>query len=133
MAPALSVLRPAGSSPQGSQTVTVTAYFAEKLKTKPVVLVPAGYTFSGDPSKLLGEQAEKKMLDVFEKCGRDLPGIEILCFHSIRVMGSTPTILREVDTWAFVTYQGNKFIFAHEVKCNVIIKKSGQTKKRAVA
>ena len=125
MPPTLSVLRPPGSSPQAAQTITVTAYFTEKLKTKPVVLVPAGYTFSGDPGKLLGEQAEKKMLDLFEKCGRDIPGIEILCFHSIRVMGSTPTIIREVDTWAFVTYQGNKFIFANEVKCNAIINRSG--------
>ena len=133
MAPALSVLRPAGSSPQGSQTVTVTAYFAEKLKTRPVVLVPASYTFSGDPNKLLGEQAEMQMLDMFEKCGQDIPGIEILCFHSIRVMGSTPIIIREIDAWAFVTYIGNKFIFANEVKCNSIIKKSVQTKKKAVA
>ena len=133
MAPTLSVMRPPGSSLQAAQTITITAYFAEKLKTKPVVLVPAGYTFSGDPIKFLGEQAEKNMLDLFEKCGRDIPGIEILCFHSIRVMGSTPTNIREVDTWAFVTYQGKKFIFAHEVKCNIIIKKSGQTKKRAVA
>ena len=47
--------------------------FTEKLKTSNVVLAPPTFELSGDPNKVLGEEAEKKVIDSMKKCGRNIP------------------------------------------------------------
>ena len=129
---ALSVHRPAVTDPCGSSGLSVVGFFTEKLKTSNVVLVPPSFELSGDPSKVLGEEAEKKVIESFDKCGRDIPGIQVICFHGVRVIGGSPTIIREVDQCCFLTYQGRRYVLITEVKCNADIKKSGGTRKKAI-
>ena len=87
---------------------------------------------SGDPKKILGEEAEKKVLDMVKDAGRDIPGIQIVCFHGVRVIAGSPIILREVDFCLFITYQGRHYIVIKEVKCNAIPESSRGTSKKAI-
>ena len=89
---ALSVHRPAVTDPGGSSGLSVVEFFTEKLKTSNVVLVPPTFEQSGDPNKLLGEEAEKKVIDSIRKCGRDIPGIQVICFNGVRVISGSPSI-----------------------------------------
>ena len=129
---ALSVHRPVVASPVDSSGISVTKYYQEQLIKSPLVLVPPSFELSGDPNKVLGEQAEKKVIDSIEKCGRDISGIKIICFHGVRVIGGSRSIIREVDQCCFITYQGRRYILITEVKCNADIKKSGGTRKKAI-
>ena len=58
---ALSVQRPAVSSPGSPSGISVKTFFEEQLSSSPVAFVPKNYEFSGDPTKKLGEGAEKCM------------------------------------------------------------------------
>ena len=60
--------KPAVGKPQDVNGVSVTEYFRDKLARDKVVLVPHEFTFGGDPSKSLGEQAEKVLFDLVSKC-----------------------------------------------------------------
>ena len=53
---------PAVSSPLDSSGISVTKYYCEICKSS-LVLAPPTFEFSGDPQKLLGEMAEKKVID----------------------------------------------------------------------
>ena len=130
----MQVWRPAVATPQASVGVSPKAFFEEQLKQSPVVLVPKTYEFSGDATKQQGELAEKALCDMMEKCGRDIPGIEIISFHGDRVIGGSPpdTIVREVDQCSFIKYQGRHYVIINEVKCNADIKSSGRTRKKAI-
>ena len=59
----LSVHRPAVATPSASSGLSVVEFFTEKLKTSNVVLAPPTFELSGDPNKVLGEEAEKKVID----------------------------------------------------------------------
>ena len=54
--------------PQNVNGVSGTEYSRDKLVRDKVVLVPHEFTFGGDPSKALGEQAEKVLFDLVSKC-----------------------------------------------------------------
>ena len=125
--------KPAVGKPQDVNGVSVTEHFRDKLVRDKVVLIPHEFTFSGDPRKSLGEQAEKVLFDLVAKCKEDIPGVEIISFHGIRVVGMSPTIIREVDSCSFVTYQGRHYVLITEVKCNSEISKSGQARKKAIS
>ena len=127
----MSVQRPAVASPEAFSGLSVTEYYSQLCKSS-LVLAPPTFESSGDPGKLLGEEAEKKVIDSFGKCVRDIPGLDILCFHGVRVIGGSPSIIREVDQCCFLTYQGRHYVLVLEVKCNEIIKKSGGTRKKAI-
>ena len=127
------VYKPAVGKPQDVNGVSVTEYFRDKLVRDKVVLVPHEFTFGGDPSKPLGEQAEKVLFDLVAKCKEDIPGVEIISFHGVRVVGMSPTIIREVDSCCFVTYQGRHYVLITEVKCNKQSSKSGQARKKAIS
>ena len=125
------VHRPAVASPDDPPGISVTNYYSELCKSS-LVLAPPTLEASGDPNKILGEEAERRVLDSFGKCGRDIPGIQTICFHGVRVIGGSPSIIREVDQCCFITYQGRHYVFIMEVKCNANIKKSGGTRKKAL-
>mgnify|MGYP003322239561 CR=1 FL=1 len=129
----LSVQRPAVSSPEAPSGISVKTFFEEQLSSSPVAFVPKNYEFSGDPKKKLGEEAEKKVFDMVGHAGRDIPGIQIVCFHGVRVIAGSPIILREVDFCLFVTYQGRHYIVIKEVKCNVNPESSRATSKKAIS
>ena len=95
----MSIHRPAAITPDSPSGlfVNITGFFTEKLKTSNVVLVLSFFEPSGDPKKKLGEEAEKKVIDSVEKCGRNISGIRIICCHGLRVLGGSPSIIREVD------------------------------------
>ena len=97
------IRRPANANPNGPYRLPVVDYFTEKLKTTNVALAPEKYELSGNPSKALGEEAERTVIDYVKKC--NIPGIKIICFHGVRVIGGNPSILREVDLCCFVFYQ----------------------------
>ena len=103
---ALVVHRPALASPTDKNELCVTEFFTEKLKTSNIVLVPPSFELSGDLRRKLGEEAEKKVVDSIVKCVQDIPGLQILCFHGVRVIGGNPSIIREVDQCCFLTYRG---------------------------
>ena len=84
---ALSVHRPATANPGDSLGLSVAEFFTEKLNTSNVVLAPPSFELSGNPEKVLGEEAEKKVIDSIKKCGDDIPGTKIICFHGVRVIG----------------------------------------------
>ena len=126
------VNRPATATAVGSSGLSVVDYFEEKFPKNSVIVVPPAFEFSGDPSKKLGEEAEKMVFDSIEKCGRDIPGLKIICFHGVRVIGGIKNIIREVDQCCFLTYQGRHYVLVMEVKCNADIKKSGGTRKKAM-
>ena len=98
-----SVQRPAVSSAVAPSGISVRAFFQEQLTSSPVAFVPKNYEFGGDPRKKLGEEAEKKVFDMIKRAGRDIPGIQIVCFHGIRVIAGCPIILREVDSCLFIS------------------------------
>ena len=125
------ILRPASADPRGPSRLPVLEFLAEKLKTTDVVVFPQNYQLSGDSRKELGEEAERTVIDHVQKC--NIPGIKIVCFHHVRVIGGSPSILREVDFCCFVYYHGRFYILILEVKCNAISKKSGGTRKKANA
>ena len=129
---ALSIHRPAVATPDGSSGFSVNAFFTDKLQASNVVLVPSTFELSGNPKKKMGEDAEKKVIDSIEKCGRDIPGIQIICFHGVRVIGGSPSIIREVDQCCFIDFQGRHYILITEVKCNAVIKTSNSTRKKAI-
>ena len=83
----LSVHRPATAAPDDSSGLSVAEFFTEKLKISNVVLAPPTFEFSEDPKKVLGEEAEKKVIDSIQKCGYHIPGTQIICFHGVRVIG----------------------------------------------
>ena len=85
--------------------------------------------FQHNPRKALGEEAERTKVDDVKKC--NAPGIKIICFHGVRVIGGNPCIFGEVDLCCFIFYQDRFFILILEVKCNEIIRKSGGTRKKA--
>ena len=58
----LSVQRPAVSSPGDPSGISVRTFFEEQLSLSAVAFVPKNYETSGDPKKILGEEAEKKVL-----------------------------------------------------------------------
>ena len=98
---ALSVQRPAVSSPQAPPGVSVRRFFEDQHATSCVAFVPKNYEFSGDPNRKLGEEAEKKVYDMIAKCGDDISGIKIVCFHGARVIGGNParsSLTRVVST-----------------------------------
>ena len=64
---ALSVAKPATSTLKTKPSISVTAYFQDQLKTSNAVLVPLTYELSGDPKKVLGEEAEKKVVDCLKQ------------------------------------------------------------------
>ena len=97
-----------------------------------MAFVPEDYEFSGDPKKKLGEEAEKKVFDKVGQGGRDIPGIQIVCFHGVRVIAGFPIILREADFCLFITYQGRYYIVIKEVKCNANPERSRGTSKKAI-
>ena len=101
--------RPATASAVDSSKVSVVDYFNEKLTKSSVVFIPPVFEFSGDPSKKLGEDAEKNVIDSIEKCGRDILGLKIICFHGVRVIGGSPSIIREIDQCCFLSYQAPFF------------------------
>ena len=115
---ALVVHTPAVASPSDKSGHSATEFFTEKLKTSNIVLIPPSFEFSDDPRRKLGEEAEKKVVDSIVKCVQDIPGLEILCFHDVRVIGGLPSIIREVDQCCFLTYQGRHYVLVMEVKCN---------------
>ena len=82
---ALVVHRPALASPADKSGLSVTEFFTEKLKNSNIVLVPPSFELSGDLRREFGEEAEKKVVDSIEKCVQDIPGLQILCFHGVRV------------------------------------------------
>ena len=129
---AMVVHRPALASPTDKNGLFVTEFFTENLKNSNIVLVPPSFEFSDDPRKKLGEEAEKKVVDSLERCVQDIHGLQVLCFHGVRVIGGNPSIIREVDQCCFLTYQGRHYVLVMEVKCNEIIKKSGGTRKKAI-
>ena len=106
------VIRPAVAKPNDSPGLSVIDFFTDKASD--VVLVPPSFEPSGDPTRMLGDEAEKKVIDAIKKCGPDIPGIKIICFHGVRVIGCSPMIIREVDQIFFVTYQGRKYVFITE-------------------
>ena len=116
------------SSPSG---ISVKTFYEEQLSSSPVAFVPKNYEFSGDPKKKLGEEAEKEVFDVVQQAGRDFLGIQIVCFHGVRVIAGSPIILREVDFFLFITYQGRHYIVVKEVKCNANPESSRDTSKKA--
>ena len=124
--------RPAIASAVDSSKISVVDYFDEKHPKSSVILIPPAFEFSGEPSRKLGEEAEKNVFDSIEKCGRDIPGLKIICFHGVRVIRGLPSIIREVDQCCFLTYQGRHYVLVMEVKCNADIKKSGNTRKKAI-
>ena len=127
------VQRPAVSSPGSPSGISVKAFYEEQLSSSPVAFVPKNYEFSGDPKKKLGEEAEKEVFDVVQQAGRDFLGIQIVCFHGVRVIAGSPIILREVDFCLFITYQGRHYIVIKEVKCNAIPESSRCTSKKAIS
>ena len=128
----LSVQRPAVSSPKDPSGITVRTFFEEQLSSSPVAFVPKKYELSGDPKKNLGEEAEKRVFDMVGQAGRDIHGIQIVCFHGVRVIARSPIILREVDFCLFVIYQGRHYIVVKEVKCNSNPGSSRGTSKKAI-
>ena len=131
----LSILQPARAAPKEPPEVSVNAYFEEQSSSHPVVFFPKKHEFSGDSSKVQGEQAEKQVYQMIEKAGQDIPGIKIICFHGVRLIGGSPSILREVDFCSLITYKGRHSIVIKEVKCNANDKgrKSGDTRKKALS
>ena len=129
----LSIYCPPVSNPSAPPGTPVTAFFKERLKKCPVVLIPENFSFSGIPSKALGEQAESVLCDMMKKCGQDIFGVQILCFHGIRVIGGSPSILREVDSCSFINYQGRYYVLIKEVKCNADSKTSNNHRKKAIS
>ena len=130
---AFSVLKPAVASPGDSPRISVSQFYKEQLAKRNVILIPSSFEKSGDPTKVLGEQAEEKVINAIENCCRDIPGIEIICIHGVRVIGDSPSIIREVDQCVFLRYQGRHYVVVTEVKCNANAKKSGGTRKKAVS
>ena len=53
----------------------------------PVAFVPKNYELR---KKSEGEKAEKKVFDMVALAGRDIPGIQIICFHGVRVIAGSP-------------------------------------------
>ena len=129
---ALSVARPATSSLKTKPSVTVTEYFVNQQAKANAVLVPSKYQFSGDPSRLLGEQAEELVVKSLEQCPVGIPGLKLLVFHGLRIIGKRPGILREVDTITFAQYNNLHYILFKEVKCNQFPKRREGTRKKAV-
>ena len=87
----LSVQRSAVASPESPPGIPVRTFFEEQLSSSPVAFVPNTYELSGDPKKKLGEEAEKKVFDLVGQIGRDIPGIQIICFHGVRVVARVAT------------------------------------------
>ena len=81
----LFVQRPAVATPGAPPGATVRAFFEEHLASSSVAHVPRSFEFSGDPDRRLGEEAEKRVLDMVGRAGSDIPGIQIVCFHGVRV------------------------------------------------
>ena len=122
------------SSPHDPSAELVRSFFERQLSlTSPVAFVPEEFKFSGDSSRLQGEEAEKRVFDAVRQAGRDIPGIQIICFHGVRVIAGSPIILREVDFCLFITYQGRHYIIIKEVKCNANPKSSRGTSKKAIS
>ena len=128
----VTVCQSAVGHPQAPSGISVTDYFKDKLCRDNVVLVPEKSELSGDPQRFLGEQAEKTLCDLIVKCKHDIPGVEIICFHGIRVISGQPALIREVDNCCFVTYQGRQYVLISEVKCNKEGKTSGGARKKAI-
>ena len=121
---AMPINRPAIASAVDSSKISVVDYFDEKHTKSSVILIPPAFEFSGEPSRKLGEEAEKNVFDSIEKCGRDIPRLKIICFHGVRVIGGITSIIREVDQCCFLTYQ------APLCKCLALIQGFGQCKIR---
>ena len=126
----LFVQRPAVATPGAPHGATVRAFFEEHLASSSVAHVPRSFEFSGDPDRRLGEEAEKKVFDAVGQVG--IPGVRIICFNGVRVVGRCPLILRELDFCLFVTYQGRHYVFIMEVKCNAQPESSRGTSKKAL-
>ena len=129
----LLVQKPAVSSPEAPPGISVRTFFEEQLALSPVAFVPKNHGFSGDPTKKLGKEAEKKVFDFIQSAGDDIPGIQIVCFHGVRVIAGCPIILREVDFCLFITFQGRHYIVIKEVKCNANPESSRCTSKKAIS
>ena len=127
------VQRPPVSEPKDRPSISVRAFFEEQLATEPVAFVPQKNDFSGEEGKKLGEEAEKRVSDMIRKAGKDIPGIQIVCFQGVRLVAGCPIKLREVDFCLFVTYQGNHHIIIMEVKCCNEPQKSRSHSKKAIS
>ena len=121
------------SSPHDPSAELVRSFFERQLSlTSPVAFVPEEFKFSGDSSRLQGEEAEKKVFDAVRQGGRDIPGIQIICFHAKRLISKTAQYkIREVDFCLFIAYQGRHYILLLEVKCNDNPNRSRATSKKA--
>ena len=114
----MSVHTPAVATPGDSSGISVAEIFTRKLKTLDVVLVQAIFELSSDPNKVLGEEAEKKVIGSIEKCGRDIPGIKIICFHGVQVIGGPSLGLvclhvkrfYKAGIWCMIDMQGIDFV-----------------------
>ena len=126
----LFVESPAVESPGDPTGILVRDFFEKELLSKGVAFVPKTYEMSGDPRKKLGEEAEKRVFDMVRNAGRDITGIQIVCFHGVRVIAKR--ILREIDFCLFIKYKGRQFIMILEVKCNANPEGSRGTSKKAI-
>ena len=130
------VHRPPVSKPEDDPMISVRAFYEEQLATDPVTFVPKKYDFSGVEQRKLGEEAEKKVADMIRKAGNDIPGIKMVCFQGVRVVGACPIKLklklREVDVCLFVTYKGKHYILVMEVKCCAKPESSRSHSKKAI-
>ena len=99
----MSILRSAVTTPEDSSGLSVADYFSEKVKASDVILVPPIFEPSGDPNRVSGEEAEQRVIEAFEKCGIDIPGIQINCFNGVRVISGSPIIIREVGVQRSLT------------------------------
>ena len=62
----MSILRSAVTTPEDSSGLSVADYFSEKVKASDVILVPPIFEPSGDPNRVSGEEAEKRVNEAFE-------------------------------------------------------------------
>ena len=121
------------SSPDDPSAILVRSFFERQLSlTSPVAFVPEEFKFSGDSRRLQGEEAKKKVFDAVRQAGRDIPGIQIICFHGRRLISQSAQYkIREVDFCLFIAYQGRHYILLLEVKCNNDPNRSRDTSKKA--
>ena len=85
------------AQPQASGAISVRDHFDEV--DEPVTVIPRLYELTGEMSKTQGELAEMAVCEMIKKCSKSIPGIKIVTFHGVRVIGGTPpdTTIKEVD------------------------------------
>ena len=135
-APIPLVTHTALQNPGDAQLQSVITYFEEQydLKSCNSICIPGEVQLS--PTPLLGQLAEKAVLDKLKTCPEDIPGLRIITFHDTRVTDrinkTSKDSIREVDNMVLAEYQGQYFAFMFETKCNENISRSVQTRKKAI-